>query len=1803
MPSERRADDSAALPTLAALLQWRAQQQPDQRGYTFLGAGTEVEHLSYAQLDQRARGIAAALQRLDAAGQRVLLLYPPGLDYLAAFFGCLYAGAIAVPAYPPHNARRDRSLGRLRAIVQDAQPLVALTTSAILPTGETLAAQDQTFGALHWLASDSLPLDASADWQALPLRSGTLAFLQYTSGSTAAPKGVMLTHANLLHNSRLIRDCFGHSTASRGVIWLPPYHDMGLIGGVIQPLFVGFPVTLMSPVTFLQRPIRWLQAISETRATTSGGPNFAYDLCTRKITPEQRATLDLSNWTVAFNGAEPIRADTLERFAAAFAPCGFRREAFYPCYGLAEATLLVAGGQLDTPPIVRAYDEAALSHNQALTTDQQSGRRLVSSGRNVPEQQILVVDPETAAPCPTTRIGEIWVAGPSVAQGYWNRPDDETFQAQLASRPETRFLRTGDLGFFDGEELFITGRLKDLIILRGRNHYPQDIELTVERCHPALRPGSGAAFTIEVDGEERLVIVQEVERQQRRVDVALVAAAIRRAVAEEHELQVYAVMLLTPGGLPKTSSGKVQRRACREALLAGKLNLLGSDLLSAASSPQETVDLTREAVLALDPAERSLAIAAYLHDQIARTLGVDRSLVQPQQPISAQGLDSLMALELHHAVQDQLGVAIPLASFLQDLTIVELAESINRQLAERSAPAPPEFLPVAASAGEYPLSFGQRALWFLYQLAPESAAYHIVSAVRMRGQLDPMLLHRAVQQLVDRHPALRTAFVRLSAGDPLQRIASQRQADFQIVPLPSGNYQRYLADEAQRPFDLARDSLLRVRLIPLSAAEHLLLLVAHHIILDFWSLVVLTQELSAIYQAERASHPPELEPLTFHYLDYVHWQTELLAGPDGDRLWEYWSRQLSDAPTVLDLATDRPRPPVQRYRGATHAFVLDAALTRQIQALAQSAGATLFMTLLAAFQVLLHRYTGQRDILVGSPMTGRSRSEFAGIVGYLVNPVALRARLSGDMRFAALLEQIRQTVRAAFAHQDYPFALLVERLQPQRDPSRSPLFQVMFVLQKAQLLNDTGLNPFAVGLDGAQIALADLTIESVALEQQATQLDLTLSIAEVDGVLAAAFQYNRDLFDPETIARMAEHFGTLLHSLVTRPDQPIGSLPLLPAAEQQRLLIDWNATQAPYPADQCFHTLVEAQARRTPDAIAVVAGEQQLSYRSLNARANQLARYLRACGVRPELRVGLCIERSPELVIALLAILKAGGVYVPLDPVYPQERLRFMLQDAEVAVLLTTTALAERLPAVVARTICLDADHSRIERESEHNLNTSSEPDNLAYMIYTSGSTGRPKGVLIPHRGLVNLALAQGAAFAVTPQSRVLQFAALSFDASISELAIALTAGAQLELLPGSTPLVGADLAALIERRAITHVTLPPSVLATLPYSEDARPLPALKTLIVAGEACGPELAARWGRGRRFVNAYGPTETTVCATVELGSGDGTLLPIGRPIANTTIYLLDALLQPVPIGVPGELYIGGIQLARGYNRRPDLTAEKFVPNPFDATGGARLYRSGDRARSLPDGRIVFLGRSDQQVKIRGFRVELGEIAAVLSEHPAVKDVAVVAREDRPGDTRIVAYIVGEHENTGTNEQTGESTTRIPKGNPGDSAEPDSRFRVPFGRPGSSDLRAFLETRLPAYMLPSAFVLLPALPLTTSGKLDRDRLPAPERDRAQLQAAVVPPRTPTETLIAGIWRELLQIDRIGIHDHFFEIGGHSLLATQAISRLRDTFQIDLPVHRIFEMPTIAALAQYIDTIRRAAQDMHMPLDDDDREEGRL
>jgi amino acid adenylation domain-containing protein len=1084
--------------------------------------------------------------------------------------------------------------------------------------------------------------------------------------------------------------------------------------------------------------------------------------------------------------------------------------------------------------------------------------------------------------------------------------------------------------------------------------------------------------------------------------------------------------------------------------------------------------------------------------------------------------------------------------FLGEITW-QLAERLGypgRQAVE-PRPAITAIQAVAREPGrDFPLSFPQLRLWFLDQWEPANPSYTMHQALHLVGPLLSAVLEQSFNAIIRRHEALRTTFASRQ-GSPVQVIAPELQlplhrVDLTILPAEEREAEaiRWMSGEILRPFDLERGPLLRLSLVVLGPQEHMLLLTKHHIISDAWSTTVLFGELAQLYAAFSQGRPSPLPALPLQYPDFALWQRQWLQGEVLARHLDYWKRQLAGAPEVLDLPTDRPRPPQQTYEGARHTFTLPGELTAQLKALSQSEGVTLYITLLATFQILLWRTSGQQDFLLGTPTANRSRVEIEPLIGFFINTLVMRADLRGDPTVHTLLARVRATAVGAYAHQDLPFEQLVEALSPRRDSSRSPLYQVVFSLQNA---------PQTV------YELPGLRLRPLVLQRRSAKVDLALTLQEAGGVLHGWWEYNVDLFEAATIVRQHGHLLTLLAALVAHPGQRISRLPLLTSGEVRQLLWEWNPPGS-LSAPDCVQTLFEAQVARTPEALALTCDEQQLTYRQLNERANHLARRLRQLGVGPEVLVGVYLPRSQDLVIALLAVLKAGGAYIPLDPAYPSARLAQTLHQARAAVLLTRRHLCAHISTYQGPMLLLDSTLADASSLSGANPVSGVRPEHLAYVIFTSGSTGNPKGVQIQHGGLARRIQALCAIYHLDASQRQALFVSPAFDVLGEEIFPTLCCGAHLVLASDVARETPTRLLREYGRLGVSKSNLPASYWhqAVDELSAAGQALPTSLRLSVTGaESPSAEKLRQWvalaTRPLRFFNVYGPTEATIVATcheVALcppAGIQGTTIPIGRPLPDTQVYVLDTGLQAVPIGVVGELYIGGSGLARGYLHRPDLTAERFVPHPFGPEAGARLYRSGDLAYYRADGTLVFAGRLDRQVKVRGFRVEPGEIEAVLSQHPAIQEVAVIARQDLPGDQRLVAYLVPRPQQTLA--------------------------------PGQ--VRAYVQQRLPAYMVPAAFVELAALPLSANTKLDLRALPAPEGVQVYQEQGYVAPRTSTEETLAAIWRQVLGLRQIGVFDNFFALGGHSLLATRVVARVRSAFQVEVSLRTFFEAPTIAQL----------------------------
>ncbi len=1748
-PDTRIAD----LPLLTAaeqqqiLIEWNATQQPypdracihelfevqvasrpDATALCFEGSC-----LTYAELNSRANQLARHLQRLHVGPESLVgLCLERSLELIVGILGVFKAGGAYVPL-DPHYPRE-----RLVYMLEDAQVPVLLTQQHLVDSLPGSGAQ------VLCLDSD-WPLIAQESDQncAGGVSAQQLAYMIYTSGSTGRPKGVLVQHqglCNLTQSEIEVNNCHAESR----VLQYSSISFDGSIDEICMALVAGATLCVAPPRIVLGSE---LASLLRDQAIT---------ICL--LPPSAAASLppeDLSLLQTVNVGGEACTEEIVTRLAPG------RR--FVNAYGLTENTVCATV----------AYCEA-------------DGRK-PTIGRPIANMQVYLLDAQLQ-PVPVGAPGELYIGGVGLARGYRNRPDltAERFVPHPFSGGVSgaRLYRTGDLARWlpDGSLDYLS-RIDQQVKIRGFRIELGEIEAVLAR-HSAVRecmvlarelaPGNAqlVAYVVGENAEPSMENLEPNEQKNNetkepRNQADKIDSSTSPAAQERQSERATVEQGWTRSGRGKGLASSLRtylKDQLPEYMIPSAFVLLDAFPLT----PNEKID--RQALPMPDPAQLmptgELVAPRTPTEELlagiwASTLGINRISIHDH--FFELGGHSLLATQVLSRIRETFQVELSLHSFFAAPTVAELAAVIDAGSRHSSELLTP--IPRAERAGDLPLSFAQRRLWFLDQLEAHGAAYNIPLALHMSGRLYIDALCHSLNTIVARHEALRTVFAARD-GEPVQVIVREMSIDLPVRDLSSlAEAERETAmldvvnQAAQQRFDLAQGPLLRAAVLRLGPESHVLMLTLHHIVADGWSLGVLLAELATLYRTLRAGGAPsdaELPPLPIQYADYAVWQQAWLQGDVLENQLTFWKQHIDGAPTTLHLPTDRPRPPLQTFHGARHTLDVPRSVSAALIERGQREGVTLFMTLFAAFQSLLHRYTGQDDLLIGVPIANRTHVETEPLIGFFVNTLALRANLTGNPSFRELLHRVREVALSAYAHQDLPFEQLVQALQPERNASYTPLIQVLFVLQNTPL---------------AEFELPGLVLTPIEDDGSRVKFDLTLDVTETADGLTAAFKYNTDLFDPPTIARMAGHFYTLLTEAIAEPERRVGCLPLLSPAERHQILDEWNMTRLRFPESAGIHSLIETQALCRSQSVAVVFEDQQLTYAELNRRANQLAHHLRRLGVGPDVPVGICIARSAEIVVALLAVLKAGGAYVPLDPSYPSERLSTIARNAGLNVFVTQAALAERLCDDRARLICIDTDWHLVESQPDSNPPLLTTADNLAYVLFTSGSTGSPKGVAVAHRQVLNylhsierrMNLPSGAAFAT-----VSTFAA---DLGNTVIFPALCCGGSLHVIAEERISEPDAISAYMRQHAIDCIKIVPSHLAALlTATEPAQVLPH-KLLVLGGEAASWDLIAQVQSLKpecRVLNHYGPTESTVGVLTypvheRAAHQRSGILPLGRPLDNMQMYLLDRYGQPVPVGVPGELYIGGVQLARGYLNRPDLTAEKFVPDPFSTAPGQRLYKSGDLARYRGDGAIEFLGRIDQQVKIRGFRIELGEIEAALLRAPNVREAVVVARTETTNNPYLVAYVV---ENNGTNKQT--STAQA-----SDQGEDSSRFSVLCS---SQDLRAFLGQELPDYMVPAVIMPLAALPLTANGKIDRKALPAANVQSVARAEKLVAPRDTLELRLVQIWEALLNISPIGVSDNFFDLGGHSLLAVRLMSKIRDHLGQQLPLSTLFQSATIQDLA---------------------------
>jgi surfactin family lipopeptide synthetase A len=1503
--------------------------------------------------------------------------------------------------------------------------------------------------------------------------SDSVAYLIYTSGSTGQPKGVRVTHRGLV-NSTLARKTYYREPLTSFLLLSSFTFDSSL-AGVFWTLSAG--ATLVLPPDQSRWDLNYLPSIVAQH-------KVSHLLCVPSLYQmllETAGVEDLSSLQVAIVAGESCPGALVEQHHARVS-----HAALYNEYGPTEATVWCS----------------------VYKCEPQLNANRVPIGRPIANTQLYVLDARMQ-PVPIGVSGELHVGGTGVTAGYWKRPDltAQKFVADPFTRNSKPLYKTGDkVRYRSDGNLEWLGRMDGQIKLRGFRLELGEIE--------AALAGSSEVFRSVVQVCETSSGMQLVAYVVPRPTAEISPEILREYLATRLPAHAIPAAFVTLEAIPELPNGKVDTRRlpAPDAAMPGK---------AASVAPRSPVE----------------EVIAGIWAQV-----LQREDIGVREDFFALGGHSLLAAKVVSRILQTLGVELPLRAIFERPTVEGLSALIESSRLARSGAFTQAIARVSRDSNP-PLSFAQQRLWFLDQLEPGNALYNVPCAIQLTGRLNEEALERSINEIIRRHEILRTRFT-TSNGQPVQVIAPSLSIPLPVTDLGKlpqaerkAKAERLAAEEAKRSFNLGAGPLLRANLLRLAPEEHVLLLNIHHIASDETSREIIVRELVALYDAFSQNKPSPLPELKTQYADYAVWQRGWLKNGSLEKEIAYWRKRLQGAPAVLELPTDHSRPAAQSFRGANLSFDLDSAISESLKALSQREGATLFMTLLAAFQVLLARYTGQDDIVVGSPFTNRQRAEVEGLIGFFVNTVPLRVDLSQDPSFRQLLHRVKETALEAYDHRELPLEKLVEELRPERNLSYNPLFQVLFAVQNS--------------VSGVE-RVAGLTLHLRDVDTGTAKFDLTCTvIPKDDGGFTTGFEYNTDLFEAASIRRMIDSFHSILEAIARDSEQSISQLPLLSQKERHKVLVEWNATQSDYPRDKCIHQLVEAQAAATPDAPAVVHDHDWLTYRELNQRANQLAHFLRKCGVGPEVPVGVCLENSLELTIALLAVLKAGGACLALDPAYPKERLQLMLEDSGAPVLLSREGLLPDLASAHTERLCILAAGEFLQEESCENPEPNVTPKSLAYMIYTSGSTGKPKGVMLTHGGLVNYITAAIRLYGLRPSDRLLQFSSISFDIAIEEIFPTWAAGATLVLRSGNFSLAGSDFLRWARQQKLTVLSVATAYWHELVHelAESGATLPeSLRLVIVGGEKAQIQALEAWrkvaGSRVRWLNTYGPTETCVIATSYEPPQSGPLpspLPIGRPIDNVRVHILDRNLQLVPVGIPGEVHIGGPGVARGYLHHPDLTEAKFIADPFSSEPGARLYKTGDLAHYLDDGQIEFVGRRDFQVKIRGFRVELGEIEAALAKHPAVRECIVIAREEASNIKRLVGYVV-----------------------PAAGATTDA-----------AALRKFLKKQLPEYMVPTDFVLLQEFPLTPNGKVDRNALPAPLPGVVS-ESGHVAATNFVEAQLVAMWEEILAKKPVGIRDNFFDLGGHSLLAVRLMRRIEQNFKRKLPLTTLFEAPTIEQFA---------------------------
>lgn len=1692
-----------------------ARQYEKSKGVTFIISETEEHFVSYGELYHGARALLYNLQTAGfKKGDEVIFQIDNNRQFMFAFWACILGGMIPVPVTTGTNDEHKRKLFKIWDILKNPK---MLASDDFFERLKSFGNNNDLSQQVDIMQTRTLSLEnlEKTDFfgEIEKAEENDIAFIQFSSGSTGDPKGVIITHKNVLYDIGSVIRWVNINSEDSGLNWMPLTHDMGLIGTHIKDVIACINQYNIETQLFIRHPSLWIQKASEHKVTLLYSPNFGYKHFLTFFKPENKKDWDLSKVRLIYNGAEPISYELCDEFLEKLSQYGLKRNSMYTVYGLAEGTIAVTFPRLGDEMRFITLDRNYLNIGDTVrevSKDDTRGCSFADEGYPIYDCYVRICDIDNND-IGENKIGYICISGANVTSGYYNNKE-----ATRKAITKDGWLNTGDLGFMRDGRLVITGRAKDVIFVKGQNYYSHDIERVAQEVD-GIDVGkivAVGAFNEKIKSDELILFVLFKMKVNKFIGLV---HSLKKLISERMGIEVSQVIPIK--SIPKTTSGKVQRYKLRESYTKGQYDTIKNDIELLLKSEAECRPL--------DLPENE--IQAKLVEIWQEVLGLKRIGIKDN--FFELGGDSLKLTQIISRIREEFEVELEQTLLFETPVLSELAEIIEKsdKISESE-----KRIHRFSEKGALPLSYAQQRIWFLDRLNENSSQYMLYSGLNIEGTLNYDLLVKSFNTVIERHECLRTSFFEVD-GQPEQKVNDGLQMDLPFVSLteiPLENRKKEAMVLAKReiscPFDLSKAPLIRGKLFELEKDQYILVLVAHHMVFDGWSFKVLLKELETLYNSYFKNEKYVLPELIITYSDYACWQIDRYSESTIQKQLAYWKEKLSGKLPVLELPFSKQRPTVQTYKGSNFRCSLSNELSQKLKRGAEQEGATLYMILLAAFKVLLFKYTGQEDIIIGSPVANRNRSEFEPLIGFFTNNLVIRTVLSGNSSFRDLLRNVRNVTLEAYSNQDVPFEKIVEELNLERDMSRNPLFQVFFSLQ---------------GTPVQEARLSNMSVSSIDIEGDTARFDLSVDIIDSGSGLEANFEFNTDLFDPDSIKRMAGHYTHILENLTANFETQIKKFDILSSEESKTLLEGWNNTRVDFESD-LWTRLFEKKVLSNPEAIAVVKGAEKLSYGELDTRANRLANYLVSLGVGPETIVGIYMERSIDMLTALVGIHKSGGAYLPMDPVFPKDRLEYMLENAQVPIILTDSIIKETLPANQAKILCIDEEWNKISVQSAEKPENRATQDNLAYVIYTSGSTGNPKGVQIEQRALTNFLLSMGTSTNMCEKDRLLAVTTLSFDIAGLEMLLPLVTGASVIIAGRDEVIDGEKLIALMDKHDISVMQATPATWRLL-VEEEWQGCSSLK-ILCGGEALPRDLANElMVRCSCLWNVYGPTETTIWSTmVRLNSKEGPV-SIGKPIANTTVYVLDNEMKLTPVGIPGELYIGGTGLARGYLKLPELTQEKFIPNPFSSEEGSRLYKTGDIVRFMPDGNIEFIGRGDHQVKIRGFRIELGEIETLLNKNPLISQSVVVCREISLGEKALIAYVIPKSQET-----------------------------------AATTFREYLRNRLPDYMIPSYFVILDSFPMTPNNKIDRKSLPMPEKTAIGASSVMMQPLNNVQKTVSDTWKEVLGRENIGLNENFFDLGGHSLLLAKVRNKIFKKMNIDLQIMDLFKYPTVNTLSEYLE-----------------------